>query len=265
MGAGGRAVAGCGVGAGCGFSASRARFTCVCGGPRLPALLRCRYARAGPGGRRVSRDAGTFSPGRHRRLPGRAAQPSAPGAASPPRPRQAPGSEVGGRAPLGLPGHLRPQHLAWPRAPGRPHRPGSPEGRSHERDVQLPPHRGHRLPVRRGLSQWLHQHSGVSEPSSGRGGAVGPGASCVRPAASCRQRTWTSPALRRGGTARLLSEKGSEMFAQVKSGAQPELSGGAPLREASTLALSPFFRRGGEAETSSAGGPCKGAGGWLGR
>lgn len=76
-------------GAGCGFPASRARFACVCGGPRLPALLRRRYARAGrPGWRAaVRRDAGTSSPGHQHRLPGRAAPPSAPRAASPPRPR----------------------------------------------------------------------------------------------------------------------------------------------------------------------------------
>lgn len=140
------------------------------------------------GGRRARRDAGTSSPGRHQRLPGRAAPPSAPVAASPPWPRRAPCSRVGAR-PSGLHGHLRPLHRAWLRAPWRSHCPGSPEGRSHERDVQLSPHRGHRLPVRRGLRQWLHQHFGVSEPSS-RGVRAGRGrrrpwyqlrASCRRP------------------------------------------------------------------------------------
>lgn len=180
-----------------------------CGGagvwlPRLPGGIcmcvwrpqtSCSFYAAGTRGpgragwRRASRDAGTSSPGRHQRLPGRPAPPSAPVAASPSRPRGASCSRVGAR-PSGLRGHLRPLHRAWPRAPWRPHRPGSPAGRSHERDVQLSPHRGHRLPVRRGLRQWLHQHFGVSEPGSGGGAGAGRGrrgpwchlrASCRRP------------------------------------------------------------------------------------
>lgn len=79
-----------------------------------------------------------------------------------------------GRAPLRLPGHLRPPHRAQPRAPRGPHCPSFPEGRSYERDVELSSHRRHSLPVRRGLGQWLHQHFGVSEPSS-RGARAGRG------------------------------------------------------------------------------------------
>lgn len=52
------------------------------------------------------------------------------------------------------------------------------------------------------------------------------------------------------------------MFAQVGVGALSELAGGALLCEVSTLARSPSFRRGGE--TSSAGAPGAGAGGFLG-
>lgn len=111
-------------------------------------------------------DATSGSPAAPRRLPLRG-PPARPGCDERPAPRW-------GRAPLGLAGRLRFPHRAWSRAPGRLHRPGSPEGRSHERDVQLPPHRGHRLPVRRGLRQWLHQHFGVSEPSS-RGARAGRG------------------------------------------------------------------------------------------
>lgn len=52
------------------------------------------------------------------------------------------------------------------------------------------------------------------------------------------------------------------MFAQVGVGALPKLAGGALLREAATLARSPFLRPGGE--TSSAGGPGVRAGGCRG-
>lgn len=141
-------------------------------------------------------DATSGSAAAPRRLPLRG-PPARPGRAERPAPRW-------GRAPLGLAGRLRFPHRAWPLAPRRLHRPGSPEGRSHERDVQLPPHRGHRLPVRRGLRQWLHQYFGVSEPSSrgaraGRGRG-GPGAVCVRSAASCRQGTWSSPSFKEPGS-----------------------------------------------------------------
>lgn len=91
---------------------------------------------------------------------------------------------------------------------------------------------------------------------------MGSHASCVRPAASLRRRTWASPTSRSWGTARLLLEKGSEIFAQVGVGRPAGAGGRRPLREAATLARSPFFRRGGDAETSSAGGPSAG-GRWV--
>lgn len=125
------------------------------------------------GGRRARQDAGTSSPGRHRRLPATPRRlplrgPLAlPGRAARPAPRW-------GRAPARPRGHRGPRHRAPPGAAAHPRRPGSPEGRSHERDVQLPAHRGHRLPVRRGLRQRLHQHFGVSELEGGAGGEVGP-------------------------------------------------------------------------------------------
>lgn len=124
------------------------------------------------GGRRARQDAGTSSPGRHRRLPATPRclplrGPLALGRAERPDPRW-------GRAPGRPRGHLRPRHRAPPGVPAHSRRPGSPEGRSHERDVQLPAHRRHRLPVRRGLRQWLHQHFGVSEFEGGAGGEVAP-------------------------------------------------------------------------------------------
>lgn len=91
---------------------------------------------------------------------------------------------------------------------------------------------------------------------------MGSHASCVCPAASLRRRTWASPTSRSWGTARLLLEKGSEIFAQVGVGRPAGAGGRRPLREAATLARSPFFRRGGDAETSSAGGPSAG-GRWV--
>lgn len=53
------------------------------------------------------------------------------------------------------------------------------------------------------------------------------------------------------------------MFAQVEVGDPAGVGRRCPVREASTLAHLPFFRPGGEAETSSAGGPGAGqVGGW---
>lgn len=138
--------------------------------PDFLLLLRCRYARAGSaGGRRARQDVATSSPP----ALGHAAPPSAPVTASPPRPRRAPCFEVRtlpSPAPRSSP-CFAPSPAAHPWLPPPPR---LPEGRSHERDVQLSSHRRHRLLVRRGLRQWLHQHFGVSEPSS-RGAQAGRG------------------------------------------------------------------------------------------
>ena len=95
-------------------------------------LLLCAAGRRGPGragGWRVFRDAGTSSPGRHLRLPGRAAPPSAPGATSPPRLRRAPGSEVGARParPRGSSPLSAPRLVARPWAPPPPRLPRGPQ------------------------------------------------------------------------------------------------------------------------------------------
>lgn len=173
VGAGGRAAAGCGGRGVASPPPGRDLHVCVAApdfllfyaaGTRGPAGRaggrRCAETRAPP-----PPDTSTGSRAVPRRLPPRGLL-VRPGRAERPAPSW-------GRAALGLLGPLGPLPQAWPRAPGRPYRLGSPEGRSHERDVQFPPHRGHRLPVRRGFRQWLHQHFGVSEPSSrgcGRGG-----------------------------------------------------------------------------------------------
>lgn len=95
--------------------------------------------------------------------PGRTAPPRASVAASLPRSSGSPGCEVALQS-------SAPSLAAcsWATLPPR-----APEGRSHERDVQLSSHRGHSVSVCRGLSQWLHQHFGVSELRAKRG-ASGP-------------------------------------------------------------------------------------------
>lgn len=158
----GRAVLGAGGQLGCGFHASRAGFACVCDGPRLPApsTLQVRAGRvrgraAGAPRRGHLLTAGSW--------PRRAAFRS--GDRWPARPRRAPCFEV--RTPPSPAPRSSPFFAPSPAAhPWVPPPPRLPEGRSHERDVQLSSHRRHRLLVRRGLRQWLHQHFGVSEPSS---------------------------------------------------------------------------------------------------
>lgn len=62
-----------------------------------------------------------------------------------------------------------------------------------------------------------------------------------RPATS-QQRTWTPPALRSEGRARLLLQKGSEMFVQVGVGRPAGVGRRRPVGGASTRGLTPFFR-----------------------
>lgn len=144
----------------------------MCGGPRLPAPSTLQVRAGRLGGRAGCRRAKTRAPP-HRRLAAAARRlPLRWPLALPGRAERS--ASRWGRAPLRLPGHLRPPHRAQPRVPRRPYGPSFPEGRSYERDVELSSHRRHSLPVRRGLGQWLHQHFGVSEPSS-RGSRVGRG------------------------------------------------------------------------------------------
>lgn len=143
----------------------------VCGGPRLPAPSQLQV-RAGRAGLEGSGRAETRAPPHPD--PGRTAPPRAPVAASllrPPRSSGLPGCEVALRpSPPSALQSSAPSLAArsWATLPPR-----APEGRSHERNVQLSSHRGHSVSVRRGLSQWLHQHFGVSEPRAKRG-ASGP-------------------------------------------------------------------------------------------
>lgn len=99
---------------------------------------------------------------------------------------------------------------------------------------QLPPHRGHRLPVRRGLRQWLHQYFGVSEPSSRgarAGGARWAPVPLVLRSASLPSGTLVIPSFKepRGAARRLLLEKGSEAILPWVGVRRPHCVGRRPL------------------------------------
>lgn len=152
----------------------------VCGGPRLPAPSQLQV-RAGRAGLEDCGRAETRAPPHPD--PGRTAPPRAPGARAAaslswlPRSSRSPGCEVAQRpSPPSALQSSAPSLAArsWAILPPR-----APEGQSHERNVQLSSHRGHSVPIRRGLSQWLHQHFGVSEPRAKGGGRRGRRTSCV--------------------------------------------------------------------------------------
>lgn len=165
----GRVHVGAAAGAGRGVaSPPPGRDLHVCGGPRLPAPSQLQV-RAGRAGLEGSGRAETRAPPHPD--PGRTAPPRAPVAASLPRSSRSPSCEVALRpSPPSALQSSAPSLAArsWATLPPR-----APEGRSHERNVQLSSYRGHSVSVRRGLSQWLHQHFGVSEPRAKRG-ASGP-------------------------------------------------------------------------------------------